>query len=738
MASFIAYPRLQFNDAYSQPSDGYYGRRLIVTFDSSNIYQTNDGYFSDQTMLPHVSVRLKVYGATAEVNPDGYEVFSFSRPGQSVTGHLHFRSFSGVQFLPANKIRNIDAYGAVDVKEALPINYFDDGYNSPYVQFTAYGGGFFVFQTTIKELDGYQQTPINTAISDGYFTFQNIDGYTNINPGYGEYEFNYASPFQMPLKMAPEKLCIGNNTALLNAADGILDEVKITSVTATKSRTRKLSGSYDISVEATSPVFSEPDAKTLVLLHLDDNSQSIVDAIREPLDSANLSDSVLNTIVSLRNDKKNFINYVNSLNITGSIVDESVDTRPVSEQLYDLVTVLNGTVNAAEYYKLSGNYFPSEITVNANFKYAAVFSGEEYFIEKPGLINNSQGSIELWIAPLANLLGDFNRRVYFDSINHAIIGQDGNLVSVTANLIELPNNITAQQINSIRLAGQAGQDNTFNFAETSFLSGDGKTITLFQELPSSNTAVIIDYIPRTASNDRLTLFKDEDSNLIFAISASGTLYHISKDISSWKKNEWHRVMVTWKTNDKNNLDHLHMYVDGTESTIIKYGQGFLFNTFKFKQEFQSNINTKIIPQNIQFVGALDKLYIGTDYTGIQSGFCRMANLRVSFIERPPVIDARGFKIDFDFDGGSKSATPETQDAFTSYLENFDPNAGFVTNFATAQNPTAGAHDLHIIVRDDFHLVRGVNNGQVERLLRELIKIIKPAEARTRITVTTNS
>lgn len=738
MPSFIPFPRLQFNDAYSQPSDGYYGRRLVVSFDSANIYQADDGYFSNSGRVTHIPVQLKVYGNTRETNPDGYEVFSFDVPGQSVTGSLHFTSFTGVKFQPANKIRLVDAYGAVDVKEALPINYFDNGSNTPYVEFTAYGGGFFLFQTALKELEGYQSLVPPSTRTDGYFTFNQIDGYTSIDPGYGEYEFSYGAPFQMPFKTAPKTLFIGNSSTLQNAADGIMDEVKITSATATKTRTRRLAGSYDISVEATSPVFSEPDAKTLVLLHMDDNTQDIIDALRDPLDSANLTDTELATIVSLRNNKTAFINYVNSLHITGSIVDESVDVRPLSEQLYDLVTVLNGVVNSAGYYKLAGNYFPSETTVNGNFKYAAVFSGEPYSIEKPGLINNNQGSIELWIAPLNNLLGDFNRRVYLDSINHAIVGKDGNLISITSNLIQLPDNIIAQQINSIRLAGKAGQTNTFDFAEFAYLTGDGRSITLTENLPAAHTAVIVDYIPLTASNDRLTLFKDEDSNLVFAISASGTLYQTSRDVSNWKRNEWHRVMITWKTNDKNSLDHIHMYVDGTESTIIKYGQGFLFNTFEFKQEFQVSVNTKIIPQNIQFVGTLDKLYLGADYAGNQSSLSRMANVRVSFIERLPVIDARGFKIDFDFDGGSKSATPETVDSFTAYLEDFNPQAGFVTKFATAQDPVAGAHDLHITIRDDFHLVRGVNDGQVERLLRELIKIIKPAEARTRVSITTNS
>lgn len=734
MPSFVSFPKLQLSDASSQPSDGYYGRTLTVTFDSSNIYTTEDGYFSLPDATTPVPITIRISGTFKETNnPVPYENFVIARPGDSAVGMLHFTNIKDIMVIDGYKIFNGSPYGMLEVKETLPINYLDNGYQKPFVNFTAYGGGFFLFETSLKVLDGY-----DGYAYDGYYTFQNgLDGYNYVDPGYGEYEFSYGAPFQMPFHTAPETLYIGNSSALNNSADGIMDEVKITSATATKTRTRKLAGSYDISIEATSPVFSEPDAKTLVLLHMDDNAQDIIDALRDPLDSANLTDSQLATIVSLRNDEVSFTNYINSLHITGTIVDESIDKRPLSAQLFDLVSVLNRTVNSAEYYKLAGNYFPSETTVNGNFKYAAVFSGETYFIEKPGLINNNQGSIEVWIAPLQNLLGDFNRRVYLDSINHAIIGQNGNLISLTSNLIQLPDNIVAQQINSIRLAGAAGQSNTFDFVEFSYLSGDGRNITLTQNLPSRNTAVIIDYIPLSTSNDRLTLFKDEDSNLVFGISASGTLYQTSTDVSNWKRNEWHRVMITWKTNDKNSLDHLNMYVDGIESTIIKYGQGFLFNTFEFKQEFQVSVDTKIIPQNIQFSGELDRLYIGTDYAGNQNALCRMANLRISFIERQPVIDARGFKIDFDFDGGSKSATPEVQDAFTSYLEDFNPQSGFITKFATAQDPVAGAHDLHITVRDNFHLVRGVDNGQVERLLRELIKIIKPAEARTRISITTN-
>src|SRR6266568_7686898 len=146
---FIAFPPLQFSDIVSQPSDGYYGRTLIAVFDSSNIFLTNDGYFSNNGMITHIPVILEVYGNTVETNPDGYEAFSFDLPGQSITGDLHFTSFTDVKFRPANKISLVDAYGAVEIKEALPINYLDDGnINDPYVQFTAYGGGLFLFDTT--------------------------------------------------------------------------------------------------------------------------------------------------------------------------------------------------------------------------------------------------------------------------------------------------------------------------------------------------------------------------------------------------------------------------------------------------------------------------------------------------------------------------------------------------------------------------------------------------------------
>lgn len=713
--SFKAFPLLKFADVYSQPSEQVYGRRLVVNFDSTNIYTTNDGYFSNSNMSSHSPIVIRVSGITIE-GPT-YEDFSILMPGSNTTGILHFTKFSTIMVISGNKIFFNAPYGVVSVKEALAINYIDGGsVNVPYVQFNAYGSGIFLFQTTTKDSYG-----------------------NSVDPGYGQYEFLYSAPFQIPLKTLPDKICIGNSIELNNSIDGVMDEVKITSATATKTRTRQLAGSYDISTEASSPVFSEPDAKTLVLLHLDDNTESIIDSIRDPLDQANLSDTALETIVSFKNNRDKFIEYVDLLNITGTIVDGSIDSRPLSAQLFDLVSVLNSTINSAKYFKLSGKYFPSEIVVNNNFKYAAVFSGEQYSIEKPNLINNNEGSIEVWIAPLSNILGDFKRRIYFDSINHVVIGQDEKFFSAATNLIKLPNNISAKHINSIKLAGIAGESNTFNFSDSSFLSGDGTTITLIFPLPANNIAVIVDFIPLSGINDRMTLFKDEDSNLIFAISAGGELYQFSRNISSWQKNEWHRVMITWKANDINSLDHLNMYIDGIESSTVKYGQGFVFDTFTFQNSYQTITDfSKIIPQNIQFIGNLDKLYIGTDFASSQSAFCRMSNLRISFIERQPLIDSRGNRIDMGFAGGSNSATPQVQDSFTSYLENFDPQDTYITNFASAQDKLSGAHDLHIIIRDDFNLVRGVNDGRVERLLRELLKIIHPAEARLRITISNNN
>lgn len=707
--AFTVYPALTFADSYAQPSDPINGRRINVLFDTTNIYtRVADGYFTNSGLTSSIPVIVRVSGTTLESSTT--EDFTFNTSGQVITSSLHFKTFSGVQVIQGNKIFSGDSYGAVEVQETLPLSQFDvaiDGYNTPFLQTTAYGNGIFVF----------------------------TDAYGNsYNSGYGQYNFEYTAPFQIDLQTAPETIFIGNSEDLTHSADGILDEVKITSATATKTRTISLAGSYDISVDATRPVSGEPNIQTLALLHLDDNSRTIIDALRNPLDSANLPDNTLSTIVSLRNNRDAFINYVNSLNITGTIVDGSVDTRPLSAQLFDLVNALNTTTNSAAYYNLAGSYLPSEITVNPNFKYAAVFSGEVYSIEQPNLINNNAGTIELWLAPLANLLGDFKRRVYFDSINNSIIGQDGKLTSLTANVIVLPNNIMAQQINSITLYDNT--NNTFDFNELASLSNNGTTITLQQPLPSNNTQIIINYIPVSTNNNRLTLFKDEYDNLVFSLLGNGVLYQVSHDISNWQKNEWHRVMVSWVANNPNNLNHLNMYVDGIEQTKIKYGQGFLFNTFTFNEEFQSNISTKIIPQTIQFNGDLDKLYIGSDFTGSQNGMCRMANLRVSFIERQPLVDARGYRIDADFDGGSTSATPEIQDSSTSYLEDFNPNNRYITNFAAIQDPTAGIHDLAINVRDYFGLVRGVDNGQIERLLREIIKIIVPAEARTVINIET--
>lgn len=704
MSTYTVLPQLTFADGYAQPSDKLNGRKIIVNFDSSNIATDADGYYTSSVILGVCSSNPTV----------AQESFNFIYTGQSLTSTSHFTSLSNI-IINATKINTNDYYGVVNIKELLPLSQTDnDGYTNKVL---AFGSGIFV-------IDGY-------GSYDSYGAFSGREGYGD--PGTGTYQFDYLSPLHIPLNSIKNDLTIGNNLLLNNSFDGVLDEIKLTSATAIKSRNRVLSGSYDISAEAKSPISQVPDAKTSVLLHCDDNTASIVDAIRDPLDMANLTDTQLETIVNLRNNKTLFIDFVNSLQITGDIIEGSGSTLSLAEQLYLLVSSLNNLSNSANYYRIAGSFFPSEINVNNNFNSSASFVGETYSINKAGLINNKNGSIELWLAPMFNVFGDLKTRVYFDIFSHNVIGDDGSLTALSPRIIKLPFNIKAQKILSVKLYNTKVAN--FEFSQNCQLSSNGNVIVLDQSLPADNSQIIIDYIPVGVSNDRITLFKNGGGQLVFAMTAGKTTYTLSRDISSWQKDSWHRVLLTWTTNTKNSLDSIHMFVDGNETTTIKYGEGFLYGTFIFGQENLTTTTSKIIAQNIPLSDAFDVINVGTDYAGSSPAMARLSNLRISYITRQPIIDIRGSIKDADYAGGAASASPVVADPFTTLLEDFTPDAQYITKFASIPGQNTGQYDATIEVRDEFNLIKGVDNGLIEKMVKKLIKLAAPAHIRAKIVIT---
>jgi len=73
---------------------------------------------------------------------------------------------------------------------------------------------------------------------------------------------------------------------------------------------------------------------------------------------------------------------------------------------------------------------------------------------------------------------------------------------------------------------------------------------------------------------RLSVYKDISGYINFRVyDVEHNAYSLSADVSAWKAGELHHVAVSWKLNNPDSRDEMHLFIDGLEvPNIIKYGQ----------------------------------------------------------------------------------------------------------------------------------------------------------------------
>lgn len=95
-----------------------------------------------------------------------------------------------------------------------------------------------------------------------------------------------------------------------------------------------------------------------------------------------------------------------------------------------------------------------------------------------------------------------------------------------------------------------------------------------------------------------SIFKDSYGYFNFKIKdLSNIVYQISKDISSWKKDEKHHIAASWQLSTQSNLDEMHLFIDGVEVyNLIKYSDS---------QKYYPHQKYRTISQE-EFVGISNK------------------------------------------------------------------------------------------------------------------------------------
>lgn len=712
------------------------GRRLELFFDSDNVnFCDFDGYQDayQDGYLDSLEGTITIYGETTDGLDE--ETFFITKNG-SFIGDKFFTNVERVSGVLPIIDEDYFELGVIEIREADPITVSNNGGDS--AEIFDYRNGQFV---------------LSAAGSNGTFPFE-------LNPGY--YTISYPTYLRLRIPMTGERLYIGSDFNKDNSFGGVIDEFRIISELSSDTRSYETttSGSRSVTEDfLRSNPFCE-DEQTLALIHFDDPA----DLQNRRLRTKRFLDEDNNTSFKLtRQERERLRPFFNdAANFISTMINMGFDEDVATQTYYETHKANNGPLfNDADFYRNQIDYVTSTKSVNDNFGRAAYFTGGRSILiqNRNGQFRNNQGTIEFWVSPLIDTAIDKERRYYVD-ISSATRER---LVSKSSTVIELPN--AAREVVSVKLLNRTREFSSFytederdsilfdeisrseitgvlkggtgtdkEFSVGGKLSADGKKFLLAEALPSQNTSIVVTYIPVDSSGDRVSVFKDENSVMTFAITANGVDNIVTADID-WKKNTWHRVMCTYRTNS-DGFDTMRIFVDGEEGGFIRYGTGLIYGTgFIYGQYIQKEGQSRNGEFRIKLGDEFRLISLGSDVFGDNVVRSRMDNVRFSRIIRNTIRDSSGNFVDTNYSSNTNTVLPVIEDDATTLLVDFDASGERVDNVATVIDPANGIFNFDIDVIDNFDKVIGVNDGEVEDLIIDLVERLKPAHANSLVKFT---
>lgn len=381
----------------------------------------------------------------------------------------------------------------------------------------------------------------------------------------------------------------------------------------------------------------------------------------------------------------------------------------------------NGNLsNIDTYYTTySEEYLTNSRSVNAEFGDCAVFFDDTPLIidNGPVVLDNDIGSIEFWTSPYIDIHNDMNHVRYYLDMSAATIEEVDSITAVTVQISR-----RAKEIVSVRLLSDDGSGT--NYFSGGKLALDGQTITLGTRLPGQTTRVKVQYKSLDVTGDRLSIYKDGYGHLNFELQATESVYKISYPIS-WKRNTWHRVMVTWDLNNLDGEDRIRLFVDGVEGGTITYGTpGLLYGIgIVYGSAPVGSLGARFLTTNIDFTDTIGDIVVGNSFDRANPGRVRMDNLRFSNIVRQPATVA-GTPIDLNFNANREAVLPVIEDGPTTAIYDFDreiQETKYLSNLYREETPL---FNFELEVVDSFNRI--TDNQRAQDLISSLIGRIKPA------------
>ena len=380
-------------------------------------------------------------------------------------------------------------------------------------------------------------------------------------------------------------------------------------------------------------------------------------------------------------------------------------------------------INDAEFYLSSTKeYLQSGNSINSEFNQSVVITDQPLEFNNTGrLATTSEGTIEFWVSPRFDTYNDPNTRFYFDA-SGSIVEET---TSLTAGTVQTAGRISS--VISVRLQTDTQNTGTDYYAAGS-IGSDFRTIQLGKALPSQQTPVKINYIQAGLAGDRISIFKDGDGFLNFNVRAGGVDYQVRQPIF-WQRDTWHRIMCTYKMNSANNRDEVRLFADGEERGMVLFGAGLIFGTgVVFGQGLAGLDNSRLIA-DINFYDPINQFYLGSDYLRVHTAQARFDNLKLSNTARAPVVVAGQAK-DINYSSNLDVVFPVVEDAFTTFLINFDQLVTKTENLAVLRDEQFGIFNFTMDIIDSFGIV--TDDAKVQQIIETLITALKPAQSKATI------
>jgi len=382
-------------------------------------------------------------------------------------------------------------------------------------------------------------------------------------------------------------------------------------------------------------------------------------------------------------------------------------------------------VNDADFYKFANKeYVQSGESVNSRFGHSIVVRDRGLVFENRGRLDTSnEGLIEMWISPRFDTYNDPVIRTYFDAAANTV----EDVVSLTKGRVRVSRR--ASQVTYVRLEGDTNLQGT-DFFNGGTIDDDGRTLILNTPLPFQNTPVRVAYVPTGVQGDRINITKDREGFIAFTVTASGKTYQTRQPIF-WPRDTWHRIRASFKFNRPDNKDEIRLFVDGEERGSLLFGAGDLVfgQGLIWGQSAVGGVTDQIYTADINFLDTVTQFSLGQDFAGNFGAEARFDNVKLSNRSIEPLLIA-GQPRDVYFNTVKDCIFPSIDDAFTTFLFDFDQFVEKTEDFAVIRDPAFGIFNFDIDIIDSFSIVTG--DPRVQTVLEALIDALKPAVSKVGI------